>query len=339
MEGNEEQTTLDLDQVMKDGLQKFDGELAEAAGEEEAESTDKASPADEAESKEEKEETETTKEKPEETEEDAAGEKEKKTPQDRFETKEAAEDSYRNLQAKTTRVEQENAELRKKVVELEQADQVKAEMEKAEAEYEEYAANEYEKALTQIDELDADAEDYQKQVARIFARRDLAIKNYEREHGIQTESEASSAESEGPSAETTKGPEISDDDDDQTTVKKLLEFRDAEATRAGIDPTDKHFLLECRNTPSIDEKGKQIPFKDQVQWAIDETKKYHAAQEQAIHNAQRQKNERKAQEEQAQHLPMGRSSTPIKNESGKEKETKPVSLDDALESAKELRTL
>jgi len=364
-----EQTTLDLDQVMKDGLAKYGGELVEAAADESAttpadkeetasadakakagKKPEESSPAPgETEGKRLKEEKEKETEDPEKEaqreeeekkakEAEAKADKEAKEP--RFKTHEESEEGYRNLQGEKTKVEQENAALRKRITDLETAEKRKAELEKAETEAEDFATDCYEKALLAIDELDADADDYQKQVAKIFAKRDGDIRRFEREQGVSTtpDETTSPAESRQPDGgqETF---EVSEDDDAETQAKKVVVYRDNKAKEAGIEPEDEHFLLVCRSTPNVDAEGKELTIPEQVQWAIDETIKYHSSQEKNFRTSLKTEITDKNKKQQEEDLALGRSTTTTPAEKKDEDESKPVSLDDALEKVREERVL
>jgi len=333
---NTEENTLDLDQAMAEGMDRFEGELKEAAigtdtitpepAGEESPPEDEQGAESEAHSKEEEE------EKPkDEDETPPPGEEAAEDPKDkeaideaakklRFKGHEEAERGYRNLQGEKTRLEQRNKDLEQELLRLQKADEIKAEMEKADQEIFDYSAKRHEEALEAIDALDPDEEDYQAEVGKVWAAKDRDVRRFERENPILDQTTTNE-----PNQTPGEGAE-----------QEAMGFVSQAAEKAGIDPDDEHFKLVCRTTPLQDHTGKEMSFPEQVDWAINQTRQYKKAQEQNFQETLKERAARKAEEAQDQGLPMGRSAaarTPM------EDAPPIVSLDDALMSAQEERRL
>ena len=334
----EGQTTLDLDQAMAEGMEKFQGELAEAAGDKTIPETkpEEEGPAKEEdktaqEEKIEKKETEHPKE--EESVKEVPPAKEEKPvsepPAKRFEDHEKAEEGYRHLQAKTTRLEEDlkqertAREAEKKA--REDAVEKQKKFEEAEAGLVDYATERHEQALEEIEELDPDDAAYQKKVARSWAEKDRDIRRYEREHGLMDVAVAPAAAAK---TETPSGT-------GESTVSDQWEYVGTKAKEAGIDfNKDDFFKLVCGTAPTKDEKGAPMTYDEQIDWAITKTKNYHST---LIASKTTEVVDLKAEGHQRREAPMGRSTSDVLSPA--KEPGKPVSLDDAVESAKEERRL
>jgi len=345
-EKDEEQTTLDLDKVMEEGQVKFDGELKEAAATPgETPTPDESIPAKkEKEDKEDKEtehpeKRETTddrgqraekEEKPSEKKEETPEKKEEEIPAKKpevkkeeepaqqFEDHEKAEDGYRTLQGEKTRVDEDLKKSREKIKELEDAETLKVEREKADKDFNEFAVDKNEEALKAIEELDPDDDEYQKDVAKIWAKKDGDIREFVREHPGASGTEEGAATG---TDETT---------DAQKHVKEL-------AKNADVDPEDEYFKLVCQQAPTKDGEGKPMNFDQQIDWAINKTKNYLGLHKQGFQKGLEEAAEAKTKKEQEAALVLGKGSEEkptIELEEGK-----PVSLDDAVESALEERRI
>ena len=333
----EEQTTLDLDQAMVEGMEKFQGELDEAAGDKTMPETklEETGPAKEEDKEKGPKETPQAPEHPKEEEpvKEVPLAKEEKpaseTPDARFKTHEEAEKGYRHIQAEKTRLEedlkQERAaraaekEAREKAAEKQKA------FEEAEAGLVDYATERHEQALTEIEELDPEDTAYQKKVARYWAEKDRDIRRYEREHGLMDVAVAPAAAAK---TETPSGT-------GESTVSEQWEYVGTKAKEAGIDfNKDEFFKLVCGTAPTKDGKGTPMTYDEQIDWAITKTKNYHST---LIASKTTEVVDLKAKEHQQRETPMGKSSSDVPS-AGKEA-GKPVSLDDAVESAKEERRL
>lgn len=355
MAAENEETTLDLNQVMEEGMEKFQGELDEAAREPEVgdrktedgghrsevggettdesitpKPTDAAGPPGEERSEvggqKSAEKTAPTDDK--ETEADEPGTQGDETPADqktedkgfRFKSQEEAESGYRHLQAAKTRVDKEAAQLRADLKKAQDAEERKKKQKEKDQELLEYMAERHEQALTEIDALDPDSEGYRKDVSRIWARKDVDIEAKRREQAEDQRSEDREQRSDAGDLKT-------DVWDDVTS----------QARAAEIDPEDDYFRMICTFAPTEDAEGKPMPMKDQIDWAITRTKQYHAKQEQQFQDKQQKAAEKKSEAHQDENLPLGRSAadrTALKPE-----KTPVVTLNDALESALEERRL
>lgn len=332
-----EQDHLDLDKIMEEGLEKFEGELAEAASKETDQSGSGPSSPEkpgETEHPEHEEEAPEDDEAPAATDESPKGDKAKETPkgdeakETRFKSHDDAEEGYRNLQSKTTKVEQENARLKQELDELKNADKRKEEAQKASKDFEEFAEKRYEEALSSIDELDPDDAEYNKNVAKIWAKRDGEIRLYEREHGLTGARETAPATVE---TGTGKTPE-----EEETAARAYVAQK---ATEAKIDPKDPGWQFLCTQAPT-EIGGKVLSFEEQVAWAIEEKKNYDAyrTSRQGMTDAEKEAEaKKKSEQRQNQELPLGRG--PSSTKKAGEETAKPVTLDDALQMVMEERTL
>jgi len=337
-EKDEEQTTLDLDKVMEEGQVKFDGELKEAAAtpgetptpdesiaakkekeEEEPEHPEKKveeKKADEKPAKEVKEET------PEKKEEEIPAKKpeikKEEKPAQQFEDHEKAEDGYRTLQGEKTKGDEDLKKSRERIKELEDAEKLKGEREKADKDFNEFAVDKNEEALKAIEELDPDDDEYQKDVAKIWAKKDGDIREFIREHP------GASGTEEGATTETDQTT------DAQNHVKEL-------AKKADVDPEDEYFKLICQQTPTEDGEGKPMNFDQQIDWAINKTKNYLGLHKQGFQKGLEEAAEDKTKKEQEAALPLGKGAE--EKPTVETDEVKPVSLDDAVESSLEERRI
>ncbi len=348
-EKEEEQITLDLDAVMEEGQERFEGELKEAAstpGEtpapdesipakeekekektehpEETERTEDRGQRTDKEEKPEKPAKEVKEETPKKKEEEKPPEKvevkEEEKPSHRFEDHDKAEEGYRGLQGEKTRVDQELKKSRERIKELEDAGKIKEEREKADKDFNEFAIDKNKEALKAIEELDPDDDEYQEDVAKIWAKKDGEISAYVREHpGLAAG---------GPEKEEGVETEADETTEAQKHVKEL-------AKKADIDPEDEYFKLVCQQAPTEDEQGKPMDFDQQIEWAINKTKNYVDRHKQGFQKGLEEAAEEKSKKEQEAALPLGKGGK--EKPTGEADEVKPVSLDDAIESALEER--
>jgi hypothetical protein len=250
----------------------------------------------------------------------------------RFTSHEDAEKGYKNLQAEKTRLEMELRAAREKNTAIEQTEAEKTWLAAFEEDVSTYAKEANRKALKAIDELDPDAEDYQGQVAEIQARVYGDIRRYEREKENKKPKPGGALS--GERGESGKGAS------DEVLRIAQAHVRDV-AEKNQINPDDEYFRMVCTTAPTVDEKGLPMDFDTQILWAVHKTKTYQA-ELQGAHGTQGEQGRqnaanRKAAATQEENLAMGRS-TPQQRRS--EMETaRPVSLDDAIESALESRRL
>ena len=365
MAENDEETTLDLDQAMVDGMEKFQGELIEAAregtedgGQETEDGEDpqsairapqseaitpkpddqdsppkkeKEDPAgtDTPDGKKDKEDTAGTKGKDEgrRTKDEGEPPDEKKT-QFRFKDQEEAETGYRHIQAKASRAEQEAARLRAELKTAQDAEEQREVQEKNDKDLLDFMTEEHEKALVKIDELDPDDEGYRKKVSRIWAEKDSTV-------DIKRRAQARPprlSESDGG-----QGAEGTAEGEETPGENKIWEAVEERAKAAKIDPDDDYFRMACSFTPTEGPDGQKLSFEEQTDFAIQQTKEYHIKQEQRFQDSQREAAAKKSELHQEENLPLGRSAADRSGD--KPPEPKVVTLNDALEDAMGERVL
>lgn len=321
MEEQTKENTLDLNKVMEEGRQKFEGELQEAAqestetepttGKETSppQSTTEGKPVEGAEKTATGKETEKTAQAP--TSETEKG-KDK-----RFKTHDDAEEGYRNLQSKSTRLEEENKALKQRLTSQQEAEAIKKSREEEGKKFREFAKGRTKKTLQAIDELEPEEDDYQDKVADIWADHNTELRQFDLEHRQEASSPASPRQE--PAA-----------DDGWAYVT-------GKAKEAEVDPNDDYFLTVCQRAPKTTEDGKPIPLDDQIGWAIKEYKTYHSAHLKAYQEALEEKAKIKGREHQEQELSLDRSGAT----GGHDGKLKPkiVTLSDAVERTMDERRL
>jgi len=360
-----EETTLDLDQAMVDGMDKFQGELVEAAregtddGSQTVETGDRT-PDDQASSiqnpesrksitpkpddqdsppkgqesevgsrKSEEKETDdkTTDDEGKKKEEDPAG---TDTPDEdkkdfRFKSQEDAETGYRHIQSKASKAEQEAARLRTELKKAQDAEKQRVTQEQNDKDLLDFMTEEHEKALVKIDDLDPEDETYRNKVSRIWAEKDSAVDIKRRAQGAERV-----AEGEAGAAETEDTPP----GESEGTVWEAVKDQ---AKTAGIDPDDDYFRMACSFTPTEGPDGQKLSFDEQIDFAVQQTKDYHSKQEQRFQERLKKAAEKKSDEHQEENLPLGTSAA----DRSEEKPSKPkaVTLNDALDDVMEERML
>ena len=345
-----EEEVLDLDTVMKEGMEKFDEELKTASEDistdtddtkkasgpaktdEDTEHPEKKKPDEEITSppKEKKKDEEPPAKKEEEKpkeeqltpEQEKAAEEEKKKKDFRFTSHEEAEKGYTHVQGEKTRLEQEMKKLQSELDTLKTAQAREEKLAEIDQKVEEYAVERHKESLTEIDALDPDDKEYQDKVAIIWAKKDRDIRKFEREHSTDL-----------PVPEPAKKEEKEEDPE-----KDALKLVKTTAKDNEIDPDDPLFMAFCSQAPIENEDGTHIPFKEQIEWAVQKTKNYLARHEKRYQDQQKEDAEKASKEHQKKEMPLGRSATDIEVEK-KEDKLKPVSLDDAIESAANERRL
>jgi|GEM_PF-1782261 len=322
-----DENAFDLDAVMQEGMTKFEGQLAEAAGI--SPDTSQISVPDPGTGEDE----ETVGKKTGDPSEEGGTEKKIKTDESpgagdaglRFKSHEEAEKGYKELQGKTTRIETELTELKGKQIERNVAEAAEAEKKKFGDDIFGFSKKANREALDAIDVLDPDDfEDngaYQDAVSDIWAKKDMAIAGFTRASTAAASPQTTVKAATTPPAEKPTGDESEDAWD---RVQKMAED-------AGIDPKDEFFIRTCAVAPREDGTGNKLAFDDQVGWAIEETKTYQAkfTGPAAANNALNH---------QKRGMPMGRATitSPLAKEpegGGK------VTLNDAVEDALESRRL
>jgi hypothetical protein len=346
---------LDLDQVMLDaarerGMEKLQGELEEAAtGDEPAASESAESKAEETVSpKSEEEKKEETAQKTETSEGEPGTQEPKETkPEEKkylFKTLDEFEKHYKNLQRTLQKKDDEIRAREERIRQFEAEKELQEKIQEADKSYREFLTERMKQTTDAIDELDPDEEGYDERVAQLRAEELADIRAYERQHPeiFGPISIKPATTEEPPSAEpagTAEGgiPEVPE------TVEEAFQIRDRIAKESEIDPEDPVFLGMCSKAPSTDEAGKPISFRDQVKWAIDQTKNYHASYIEKFKKDQIKAAEETALRRQEEELPLGSTGggheTAKKPGSEAKPEPKVVTLNDAIENVLAERTL
>jgi len=327
---NETETTLDLDSVMRDGMEIFTGEPKADVPESEPitqTDTEADSPpedgeaavaqASDADAAVDTENADADADAP-----PAEDETSAKTPPEpktfRFKSHEEAERGYRNIQSEKTRAEQKARELEDKLQALTRAEQAKEARGKAEDAFVEFAAERRRKALDAIDALDEEEPEYRKQVARLLAEADRDI------HGFdwrQFEATPVETPAEAPVNEVGQ--------------REMVETM---ALDAGLNHEADlaMFRMVAGRTPEIDEQGRPMNFENQVHWAINETKALLQSQRERFMERQKQQASEQNARTLAAEAPMGRSAAVP---TVQDKTVVPRSLDDAVQRAMDSRRL
>jgi len=334
---NDDQITpdLNLNAIMEEGMERFSGELEQAAAGEaepspETPGSDKGPDANKA-AEEAAAAAAAVAAKPKDTPLPAgAGEPEVKPEEFRFKSQPEAEKGYRHIQSEKTRLEEDNKTLRAQVETLSKADQVKADKVKAKEDLRVFIKTENAKALAAINKLDADTADYDEKVADIWADKDMAITGFIDQRAVPAVPAAPAAAAPAAAAAVTPAaaPAASD-----PAVQMVLDRASELATAEGLDPKDEFFQLACLNTPDRDADGNPLPLDAQIGMAINRTKTYLTAQGRTIaSNA-----EENLRIRQAADLPLGESAA--SRSAAAEKPAVPMSLNAALDRVAEERRL
>ncbi|MFH1952575.1 MAG: hypothetical protein ABIL06_13260 [Pseudomonadota bacterium] len=309
MEATEE-TTFDLDVIMKEGMDRFNEKLKVAAEDDPItlSKDPKEDPLEKTKG------AELTKH----TEQELEVKKEPESKKQlRFKSHDDAEKGYRHLQSEKTRVEEKNKELQSRLKVIKEAEsRTKAEQE-VDTKYLDYSATRHKSALKSIDDLDPDDDAYTDKVARIWAEKDKDVRAFDRANKYEPVEETSTVV------------------DQEEATRQALDIVKSKAEESGLNPEDQYFKMICERTPTTDDSGRQMSFDDQVKWAITQTKNYHAEQHERFQEQIKAEADKKNKEFAAREQPMGRSG------GAKTTLSAPVivSLNDALESAMEFRRL
>lgn len=238
----------------------------------------------------------------------------------RFKDHPSAEKGYRHIQQEKTRLEQELVRYRKEAetrAAQEKADEEKKRKEQAD----EYAVSRREESLRQIEDLDPDDPEHTKKVARIMTEVERDIRRKEQEiFTVATPPGTPSGE---------KPPQESKPDNAQATEEppapaEILEYIDGKVKATGLDPTDPDWIVCSSRAPQTGEDGRPLTLDQQIEWAIEETKKQLAA--------------RRAKILQEAEMPLGRTGTGYRPSPAASAD-RPLSLSDALDRAAESRRI
>jgi len=235
------------------------------------------------------------------------------------------------LREKLSQQEQELDQLRAKDAAARAAEENRA----FEDQVREFSREKNQAALQQIDDLDPDDFDdeaaYNARVAEIWADKDVQVATFMRSGSpVRREAPAAppakKAGEEGPAAK--KAGEGDDPSATWDDVVAMVADKDP-----AFDSTDPAFLSFCRQAPQADEAGAPLPFAQQVDWALDQTRQYHQ-------KLVRGKAAERSTEHQRRNQPMGRGGTPAAGRAtGGDAKAQPVTLNEAIQGALESRRL
>lgn len=244
----------------------------------------------------------------------------------RFKSQDEAEKGYKHIQAENTRITERNKQLTEQIATRELDQQQQAQTEAVSLELEKAAQEMRMKLLDDIDALDPDDPAYRKQVAALQARADIAV--------------ARASSMFLPRAVTAPPPSpLPPVTDNSTEVEQLRVYtRDViAAPEIGLDPADPLFWSFAAQAPATDAQGQDIPLDGQIQWAVEQTKNYHARLFQNDPARVAESASRSASQHALKGMPMGRAASGAPPVSREQKE--PLSLSDALDEAINLRRL
>lgn len=224
--------------------------------------------------------------------------------------------NYQRLQTKAQKLEQDNAKLSREKKELEDklaAGTAAADKVALDEAFIATAKAVNKQALEAIDGLDPDAADYRDQVAEIWARANQQVA------GIQTAPAAPAQPTAAPASESAPAPVGNEGRDGEAEKAARAQMADA-CKAANLDANDRVFISFAQEAPV------GLPFEQQLEWAITETKK--------IKDAERS---RLLQELDT---PLGRGGGGLPaGAGGDQTPAGPVTLDAAINSANQSRVL
>lgn len=223
---------------------------------------------------------------------------------------EEAEKSYANLLSRTTRTEQENARLRQQLKEIEEAKIKQRRDEEARRQREDFVRQKYEEAAKAVDELDQDDPEYHSRTARIWADVHQAVDSFEPEvkepEGDASRPRISDFKKTGQPADDPDGSQESVADPAQEgappegesqqdagaeaqespgmTRDQVFEVIDSRLSEKnpGFDKEDPAFIGFCSRAPEADENGNPLSIEQQVDYAIDATRKHYDAKNREV---------------------------------------------------------
>lgn len=312
--GADEQITPNLDVIMKEGLQQFDlTEDGEGFGAVPGDNTRPGPDADRGGRNQVV----------------ASGDTEIVTdppPALRFTNHEEAEKGYKNLQGEHTRLAEENKALKTKI-DAEETDRLRKTAEET-ADYDlvTFATTRRRTMLDEIDALDPDVPDYRDQVAGIQAKADRDI--FKQSKTVIAAPPAPARPQPQPAANT----KPVDTEQVISYVKDKITSVDI-----GLDKDDELFWLMTQQTPDKDQSGNTLTLDQQIQWAADQTINYRSRILGRDRNQQLDDTTRTAETNRRRDMPLGRHAADAPT-TGKG-DDKPVSLADAVDSAKNMRRL
>jgi hypothetical protein len=252
----------------------------------------------------------------------------------RFTDQDEAEKGYRNLLAEFTRVSQKNKELTGILTTQQQAEQQQKVEESATQSFEAFAIDRRTKLLDEIDALDPDAPDYRKQVASAQARTDRDILQASMKYASIAGLPTTPATTPAPAAPT-PAPSGNEPSTEQITayVREAIT-----APEIGLAADDILFWNYAAQAPDKDVNGKSIPLDEQIRWAVEQTQSYHAKINPNDKTKEISAAASTAAANSRKEMPLGRASSGAPPPSTGDDNT-PVSLNDAIDSANNLRRL
>jgi hypothetical protein len=327
---NQEQTTLDIDQMMRESMSVFSGHPAEDG---DAGATSESGPAVDGNA--------ATKSGAENLENASVSEtdtgksetKEKTSPENkhRFKTHDDAETGYKNLQGEKTRLEQrikslesENAEFKKSAT----AGQIQTDLAKADEEIEQFEIAKNKEALAAINKLDPDDPDHEGKVAAIWAKANREVRKFENQKLGSIETRVAAAENTTAEAKT-REEEI---EAVRTHIREVISSEEH-----GLEQDDPVFWYFASRAPAQDEQGEKMSLDEQIGWALENTKNHYAKIRGTIHKEQEVAAAARGREHQEKNLPLSRSAAT--RSASKAEDARPVSLDDALKEVRESRRI
>ena len=240
------------------------------------------------------------------------------------------------LQRQVTALTEENQRLAKQLsakAAAEASEAVKAAEATNDQAFLTFASKRRAQSLDEIDALDPDKPEYRQEVAAAYARADLDIAK-------KTRTAAAPAD---PAPPATEVPDTHQPPSASPSPEKMRLFQTVEdfisAPEIGLEKNDLLFWTYANQAPDKDDKGQPIPFRDQVQWAVDQRNQYISRVTQGNKTRIADEANRRAEAHQLQEMPLARAASTAPAASSGVADDKPVSLADAVDSAKELRRL
>lgn len=264
----------------------------------------------------------------------------------RFGSHDEAEKAYKEIQSRVTKEEMRRADLKRElekmqtqIEEMEAADLTRRNKEKLVSDVADYSETRHQELMEGLAALDPEDPKHTERAARLWAAYHRDLKKFEldwqgeapapkaekKEQEQDDEHEQGPAEPSTESMPSTPPPQHAAPPPavDETEVLNMVH---GVVRQAGIEPDDPIFSFYASRVNVTDDKGAPIPLGNQIQAAIDQTKKYKADELSKLKQSLTQ--------------PMGRGGPGRSaNADGKDAGDKPTSMDDALEKAREARRL
>jgi hypothetical protein len=245
------------------------------------------------------------------------------------ETGQTIEQRYKALEAAFTTKSQKLAELEAKI-NAERETHERAEAQNlAATEFETFAAERRATLLNEIDALDPDAEDYRVQVAKLQAKcdRDILLASQK----VVTPAPRAAAASPNAAADTPAAP----------TREEIIAYVRQKITtpEIGLAPDDRYFWMMCSQAPEAKPDGTKATLDDQIAWAAEQTKQYHAQIMPNPPGAPPAPDPAQIAAQVNALQPLSRGGAPPAPNNQPTERDKPMSLSEAIEEANNLRRL